>query len=92
MLPVLGLLALTGVAAFLVWERHDRAKAWIEADLIRARAVLVKLEADWMDMDRDSLTYDVVYDDSRGRRMHNRCKVAVRADSDDKVYWRSPLI
>lgn len=91
LIPVLGLLVFTGIAGFLLWERHDMAKSFIEADLKRAHAAVVKVEANWMDMDRDTLTYDVVYDDASGQRKHNRCKVAVRPGSDRKVYWSSPI-
>jgi hypothetical protein len=91
LLPILGALAVAGVGAFFYWERHDMAKALIEADLRRAGVTLIRLELDWMDFDRDTLTYDVVYDSASGRRLHTRCKVAIRAGSDGNLYWTSPL-
>ena len=91
-LPLLGLVAAVGVAAFFAWERHDMAKTYIEAELNRRHASLVRIQGDWADFDRDTLTYDVVYDDARGQRKRNRCKVSVRPGSDGNVYWSSPFI
>lgn len=88
---ILGLITAAGVWAFFTWERHDMAKAHIHADLKRARATPISIKADWMDMDRDTLTYDVVYTDARGERVHNSCKVGIHQGVIGDVYWHTPV-
>ena len=89
MLLALAAVAALGVGAFVIWERHDMAKAFIQSDLSRQRATDVVITPDWMDFDRDTLTYDVTYTDTNGRHRRNRCKVGVRPGADGTVYWSS---
>jgi hypothetical protein len=91
-LSILGGAALLGVAGFLLWERHDMATARIWAALRQQRATEIRIAADWLDFDRDTMTYDVEYTDREGLRRSNCCKVDLRPGTDDEgLYWASPL-
>jgi hypothetical protein len=89
---LLGTVVLAGVAGFFVWDRHQLCVATIEGSLRRLHATDIKIMPDWLDFDRDTLTYDVEYTDGEGRRHANRCKVAFSPGRDDEViYWQRPL-
>ena len=63
----------------------------IEGDLRFNHATDIKIEGDWFDFDRDTLTYDVEYTDASGKRRRNRCKVGLRVLSHQRVFWQDPL-
>ena len=89
-LAVPGVILLLAAVIFLTWERHDTAKTLIEADLRFHRATNIEIEAEWLEGDRDTLTYDVTYTDAQGKRQRNRCKISTR-DDPSSVYWSTPL-
>ena len=88
---ILGLIAIVSVWGFLLWERHDMASAYVYGDLAGKKARDITIRPDWLDFDRDSMTYDVEYTAADGVRKANSCKVNVGPQTDHKVYWAHPI-
>ena len=87
------LIAIAGVAAVgaFVWKRNNSARAAIAAELARHEVTDVVIASNWLDFDRGTLTYDVSYTDRSGRRLANRCKVAIAPRADRALFWKEPL-
>ena len=83
-LEALGTIAIAGLLGFMTWDRHQMCTALIEGDLRRYHATDIEIARDWMDLDRDTLTFDVTYRDPSGSIKHNRCKVST---TEDAVFW-----
>ena len=81
---------LGGVGVFLR-GRHSDAIARIEGELSRRNVSDITIAPNWLDFDRETLTYDVSYRMPSGERHQNRCKVAVHLWADNEVYWQKPL-
>ena len=81
---------LAGVGFFLR-GRHQNAIVRIEDELRRRNASDVTISPNWLDFDRETLTYDVSYRMPSGERHMNRCKVATHLAADNEVYWQKPL-
>lgn len=80
------------IAAFFAWDRHQMCKAEIEGSLRRHHSTNIKIKLDWLDFDRDTLTYNVEYRDRDGKVHTNRCKVTTHPSlADDAVYWVNPI-
>ena len=92
MIPGLVIMAvvLVGVGLF-VRDRHASAVALIEGELKRRKASDITISPQWLDFDRDTLTYNVSYVMPTGERHENRCKVSIRLGADRDVYWQKPL-
>ncbi|MBA2432462.1 MAG: hypothetical protein H0V56_10175 [Chthoniobacterales bacterium] len=90
-LPLLGFAAALALGGFLLWERHDMAAARVYGELRGRKATDIKITPDWLDFDRDTMTYDVTYTAADGVRKANTCKVSVGPHSDHRVYWASPV-
>src|SRR5688572_23910939 len=90
LLIVLCLLAVAFVA-FGIWERQDMARACVEAELRAAGASNIQISSDWVDDDSGVASFHVVYWDKAGRRVRNRCVVAVRPIPNKKVDWERPI-
>ncbi len=88
----LGLVAVISGAGFFAWDRHQMCVAQIEGGLLKYHATDIDIKCDWLDSDRDTLTYDVQYRDRAGKIHHNRCKVSFRGyPTDEAVYWTDPI-
>lgn len=92
MIPALVIVGvvLVGVGVF-VRDRHTHAITLIEGELKSRKASDITIANDWLDFDRDTLTYDVSYRMPSGERHENRCKVSIRLGADHEVYWQKPL-
>jgi hypothetical protein len=90
-LELLGTAAVLGVAGFFTWERHDTGTAYVHASLRSRKATDIRITPDWLDFDRDTLTYDVEYTAADGTRRRNTCKVVVGANADERVFWSDPV-
>lgn len=88
---ILALIVVLAILAFQLWERHDMASARVYGELRGRKATDIRIRPDWLDFDRDTMTYDVEYTAADGVRKANICKVNVGPDSDPTVYWASPL-
>jgi hypothetical protein len=91
MLPILIPIAVAAAIGAFVWNRNKSARAAIAAELARHRVTDVVIASDWLDFDRGTLTYDVTYTDRAGRRLTNRCKVAIAPAADRSLFWKDPL-
>ena len=81
---------LVGVGLF-VRDRHTYAVGVIEEELKRRKAQDISISPQWLDFDRDTLTYSVSYVMPTGEHHENRCKVSIRLGADRDVYWQKPL-
>lgn len=92
MIPMVGFAILIAAAGGLfIRSRHGSSLAMIEGELQARGANDIAITPDWFDFDRDTLTYDVTYVDSKGQRQTNRAKVGIRPFADRSVYWQQPL-
>ena len=87
---VVMVVVLVGVGLF-VRDRHTHGVAVIEGELKRRKATDIAISPQWLDFDRDTLTYNVSYVMPTGERHENRCKVSIRPGADHEVYWQKPL-
>jgi len=87
----LGFILIVGVIGAVMWDRNRMCIASIEGSLLRYHATDIKTRVNWMDSDRDTLTYDVWWRDREGKPHSNRCKVSSGYSTDDAVYWEEPL-
>lgn len=87
-LEALAAIALAGALGFVTWDRHQMCTALVEGDLRRYHATEIEIVRDWLDADRDTVTFDVSYRDSAGALKHNRCKVSA---TEDSVFWTDPI-
>ncbi len=79
------------IAVTVVRGRATVARSRIEAALAERGAREIEISNQWLDFDRDTLTFNVTYRTRDGRQATNRCKVPVRLMAESSVYWEEPL-
>lgn len=89
--PIFAVAAAIVLASVMHRQRHGMALARVRDELQRARATDIVIRPQWLDFDRDTLTYDVQYTAPDGARRTNRCKVPISPLAEHTVYWADPL-
>jgi hypothetical protein len=85
-----------GIAGFAYYSAVKSGREVIEGVLRRRGMQDIKIEHDWFDFDRDTLTFDVAYRDAAGLRHSNSAKIHHRAmrgggAMPDDIYWQRPF-
>lgn len=73
---------------WVIWHRHVRCVDLIEAELRRYHFTGIRASVAWGSIALHAYTYNVRYQDTRGRRHRNRARVSVRADDGNAVQWQ----
>jgi hypothetical protein len=87
----IGIAVVAGVTGFLFWERHDRCKALIEADLRRYHFTEIQISIDWGSLDRYTMSYDVSYVSADNVRRRNHCDILLVSGRDNEVHWSTSI-
>jgi hypothetical protein len=74
-----------------MWHRHVRCVDLIEGELRRYHFTGIKPSIAWGRLALHVYTYNVIYQDTRGRRHRNRARVHVREEDADAVRWQHRL-
>jgi hypothetical protein len=79
------------VMAYVIWQRHGRCVDLIEAELRRHHFTGIKASVSLGRISLSAYTFDVRYNDRRGRRHRNRATISVSDDWADSVRWQHRL-
>jgi hypothetical protein len=91
MVPLVAAGAALLLMLWMIWHRHVRCVDLIEADLRRYHFTGIRASVAWGNIALHAYTYNVRYQDTRGRRHRNRARVYVRAEDADAVHWQHRL-
>jgi hypothetical protein len=91
MVPLVAAGAALLLMLWVIWHRHVRCVDLIEAELRRYHFTGISASVAWGRVALHSYTYNVRYQDTRGRRHRNRARVSVRAEDEDAVHWQHRL-
>ncbi len=82
------LVVLIPIAIAFMWLNNTSASDMISNDLRRKGARPTGISREWIDTDRDTMTYLVEYIDSNGNKISSRCKIRHTGFFLDKeIYW-----
>jgi hypothetical protein len=91
MVPLLAAGAALLVMLSVRWHRHVRCVDLIEAELRRHHFTGIRASVAWGTLALHAYTYNVRYQDARGRPRRNRATVYVRSQLVDAVHWQHRL-
>ncbi len=80
------------IMLFVVVVNNLGAKYAITDYLQKRKAKNIVITREWLDFDRDTLTFTVEFTDSNGKKISTRCKIRRLAIFiDEEIFWTEPI-